>query len=93
MPTSPLEPLLQHLRRAAPPPEAGLTDGQVLELFLAARDEAAFAQHRQVLGNGGARHLEGRSNFRDRPLTVCQHRDDRTPRRIGKSAKHRLNIS
>ena len=44
MPTSPLEPLLQHVRRAAPPPEASLTDGQLVDLFLAARDEAAFAE-------------------------------------------------
>jgi RNA polymerase sigma factor (sigma-70 family) len=43
MPTSPLAPLLLHLRGAARPPDAGLTDGQLLELFLAGRDEAAFA--------------------------------------------------
>ena len=42
MPTSPLAPLLQHLRRAASPTDGGLTDGQLLEAFVTARDEAAF---------------------------------------------------
>src|SRR5262245_49668517 len=42
MPTSPLAPLLQHLRRAASPTEGGLTDGQLLDAFVTARDEAAF---------------------------------------------------
>ncbi len=44
MPTSPLAPLVQHLRDAARPPDAGLTDGELLDLFLAQRDEAAFAE-------------------------------------------------
>jgi RNA polymerase sigma factor (sigma-70 family) len=43
MPTSPLAPVLQRLRRAARGPEpAGLTDARLLDLFLGERDEAAF---------------------------------------------------
>jgi RNA polymerase sigma factor (sigma-70 family) len=40
MPTSPLAPLLRRLRGGADPP--GLTDAQLLELFLLRRDEDAF---------------------------------------------------
>jgi RNA polymerase sigma factor (sigma-70 family) len=43
MPTSPMVPLLQHLRRAAFLPDAAaMTDGQLLERFLSCREEAAF---------------------------------------------------
>jgi RNA polymerase sigma factor (sigma-70 family) len=43
MPTSTMAPLLRHLRRAAFQPDAAaMTDGQLLERFLARREEAAF---------------------------------------------------
>lgn len=43
MPTSPIAPLVQHLRRVAFHQDAaGLTDGQLLERFLSRREEAAF---------------------------------------------------
>jgi RNA polymerase sigma factor (sigma-70 family) len=44
MATSPMSEILQHLHRAVRPPDgAGRTDGQLLEDFVTARDEAAFA--------------------------------------------------
>jgi RNA polymerase sigma factor (sigma-70 family) len=43
MPTGHLRAVLEHLRRAVPAPSGGgLTDGQLLGRFIAARDEAAF---------------------------------------------------
>src|SRR5215207_923050 len=42
MSTADLRAVLGHLRRAIPPGAGGLTDGQLLGRFVAARDEAAF---------------------------------------------------
>src|SRR5947209_750068 len=43
MATGPLANVLDHLRRATPPADGDRGDGQLLDDFLARRDEAAFA--------------------------------------------------
>jgi RNA polymerase sigma factor (sigma-70 family) len=42
MATTPMNSVIEHLRRAVQPEGGGPTDGQLLECFLARRDEAAF---------------------------------------------------
>jgi hypothetical protein len=43
MATNQLREVLQTLRRASLPEEAGLSDGQLLESYVRSREEAAFA--------------------------------------------------
>jgi RNA polymerase sigma factor (sigma-70 family) len=43
MATGPMTKVLDHLRRSMPPPADGSSDGQLLDDFVARRDEAAFA--------------------------------------------------
>jgi RNA polymerase sigma factor (sigma-70 family) len=69
MATEPLRTVLHHLRRLTNAPEAGVSDAQLLERFLASRDEAAFEllvrRHERLVFNVCRRVLHDRNDIED----------------------------
>src|SRR5438128_464933 len=55
--------------------------------FAPPRDQPGALQHLEMLGDGGAAHLEGLGEFADRRLTQGESREDRATRGIGEGCK------